>query len=194
MSLDGAQTAELARRAAQGEPAAFRALIEETQALVYRVALRLVGNSADAEDVVQETYVRAWQKLPSMRDHGAVVGWLCSITRNVSKDKLRAHKSRPSMFSDEEAARIAIEKLTSDAPDAAALASSKETAAVVQAAVNELDEKYRLALLLKDVDGLTAPEIAAALDIPVGTVESRASRAREQLGKKLRKLVQKGKL
>ncbi len=65
---------------------------------------------------------------------------------------------------------------------------------MVRNAVMEIDERYRVAMLLKDVDGLSAAEIAAALDIPVGTVESRASRGREQLKQRLTKLMRSGKL
>lgn len=183
---------ELARRASQGDSAAFRALIEATQGVVYRVALRTVGDSADAEDVVQETYVRAWQKLSTLKDTAAVTGWLCRIARNVATDKLRARKSRPQVFSNEEDARVAVDRLVSDAPGADSLVNSRQVSAVVREAVSELDERYRTALLLKDVDGMSAPEIARALDVPVGTVESRASRAREQLGKKLARFVTAG--
>jgi RNA polymerase sigma-70 factor (ECF subfamily) len=74
------------------------------------------------------------------------------------------------------------------------LINSREVSAVVRNAVMEIDERYRVAMLLKDVDGLSAAEIAAALDIPVGTVESRASRGREQLKQRLTKLMRSGKL
>jgi RNA polymerase sigma-70 factor (ECF subfamily) len=188
------ETAELARKAAQGDTGAFRSLIEATQGVVYRVALRSIGNDADADDVVQETFVRAWQKLGTMKNEAAVVGWLCAIARNVATDRRRARKNHPAPFVDDESARVAVERLCSDAPGAESLVSSRESAAVVRAAVAELDEKYRIALLLKDVDGMSAPEIAAALDIPVGTVESRASRARSLLAGKLRRLMEKGKL
>ena len=184
----------LATKAARGDSAAFRLLIEQTQGVVYRVALRTVGDSADAEDVVQETYVRAWQKLSTLKDTAAVSGWLCRIARNVATDKLRARKSRPQVFADDDAARDAVDRLVADDPGADSLVNSKQVGAVVQAAVAELDERYRVALLLKDVDGMSAPEIASALEIPVGTVESRASRAREQLGKKLLRFVKEGKL
>ena len=90
--------AALAARAARGDSVAFRALLNATSAVVYRVALRTVGDSADAEDVVQETYVRAWQRLPTLKDHGAVVGWLCRIAANIATDKLRARKSRPQVL------------------------------------------------------------------------------------------------
>lgn len=184
----------LASKAAQGDSASFRLLIEQTQGVVYRVALRTVGDSADAEDVVQETYVRAWQKLSTLKDTAAVSGWLCRIARNVATDKLRARKSRPQVFANDDDAREAVDRLVSDAPGADALVNSRQVGAVVQAAVSELDERYRVALLLKDVDGMSAPEIAAALEIPVGTVESRASRARDQLGKKLARFVKDGRL
>jgi RNA polymerase sigma-70 factor (ECF subfamily) len=194
MVLDRAHAAGLARKAAQGDTAAFRGLIEATQGVVYRVALRVVRDAADAEDVVQETYVKAWQSLARMRDPEAVVGWICAIARHVATDRVRAKRSRPQAFSDADAARIAVERLTSDAPGADTLVASRQTREVVQRALDELDEKYRLALVLKDVDGLSAAEVSEALGIPIGTVESRATRAREKLAAKLKRLVAGGKL
>lgn len=192
MTLEG--NAALAARAARGDSTAFRALLNATNGVVYRVALRTVGDTADAEDVVQETYVRAWQRLPGLKDHGAIVGWLCRIATNIATDKLRARKSRPQVLANDDDARIAVERLTNDTPGAESLINSREVSAVVRAAVMEVDERYRVAMLLKDVDGLPAAEIAAALDIPVGTVESRASRGRDQLKQRLSKLVRSGKL
>lgn len=192
MTLEG--NAALAARAARGDSKAFRALLDATSGVVYRVALRTVGDSADAEDVVQETYVRAWQRLPTLKDHGAIVGWLCRIASNIATDKLRARKSRPQVLASDDDARVAVERLTNDTPGAESLINSREVSAVVRAAVMDIDERYRVAMLLKDVDGLSAAEIAAALDIPVGTVESRASRGRDQLKQRLTKLVRSGKL
>jgi len=194
MVADRDQLAELARKAALGDSHAFRQLVVATTDLVYRVALRTVGTSADAEDVVQDTFVRAWQKLSTLNDPAAVAGWLCRIARNIGTDKLRARKNRPTVFGDDDTARIAVERLVSDAPGAETLINSTETAAVVRAALEQVDEKFRIALLLKDVDGLPAATIATMLDIPVGTVESRASRGRDQLGKVLARFVKAGKL
>ena len=114
--------------------------------------------------------------------------------RRLLADKLRARKSRPQVLASDDDARVAVERLTNDTPGAESLINSREVSAVVRAAVMDIDERYRVAMLLKDVDGLSAAEIAAALDIPVGTVESRASRGRDQLKQRLTKLVRSGKL
>lgn len=194
MDLDRDQLADLTRRAAAGDSAAFRRLVVAMTDTVYRVALRTVGTSADAEDVVQDTWVRAWQKLPTLKDHHAVAGWLCQIARNISTDKLRSKKRRPTVFADDDTARVAVERLVSDVPGAESLVNSSETAAVVREALQHVDEKYRVAMLLKDVDQLSAATIATMLEIPVGTVESRASRGRDQLGKVLARFVRSGRL
>ncbi len=184
----------LAERAARRDEVAFRALIDATHGLVYRVSLRLIGDHASAEDIVQETFVRAWQKLDTLRDTATVTAWLCRIASNLARDRLRAQRVRPKVFDNDDDAARAIERLHSDAPGADSLVNSREVRVVVRAAVASLDERFRVVLLLKDVDGMSAPDIAKLLDIPVGTVESRASRARDQLGKKLMRLSAQGRL
>src|SRR5438067_2414176 len=85
----------LSRRSAAGEERAFGELVEHTHRVVYRLALRILGARADAEDVVQETFTRAWQGLATVRDHGAVLGWLCQVARHVSYERLRQQRRRP---------------------------------------------------------------------------------------------------
>jgi len=177
---------ELTSRAQQGDPQAFTALVEETTAVAYRVALRTVGEPADAEDVVQEAYIRAWRSLSRLRDSGAVVGWICGIVRHVSLDRLRQRKRRRTEpFEETRAGELAEGLFGGPVPDPARAAEAAQTSALLHSLVGEIKEKYRVVLLLREVDGMTYEEIAEALSIPVGTVESRLHRARRQLAKKL---------
>src|SRR5262245_41114887 len=79
----------LARRAAQGDRDAFRGLVDETHRTVYRVALRVTNDRADAEEVVQETYIRVWEGIRSLRDPAAALAWICQISRYVARDRVR---------------------------------------------------------------------------------------------------------
>lgn len=183
----------LATQAAAGERAAFEALVEATHATLYRVALRTLGNAADAEDVVQDTYIRAYGSLGTLKDAGAVMGWLCSVARNVATDKARS-RGRRVMVSldstrDEDAAPL-VNALADEGPHAEARLSSAQAGKLLTDALAELKEKHRVILTLREIDGLSYEEIAAALGLSMGTVESRIHRAREALTRKFKRAAQ----
>jgi len=184
---DGDTLEELASRAAEGDREAFRTLVDRTQAGAYRLALRIVGNSAEAEDVVQDSYLRAWNGLGRLRDGRAVRGWIYAIVRNVASTQARARAQRDARHvelevdgMDELARTLAAHE---PLPDEVAVASQLRS--TVRKLVGQLKEKYRVPLLLRMVDGMSYGELSDALGIPIGTVESRLFRARQQLGKKL---------
>ncbi|HUS67388.1 MAG TPA: RNA polymerase sigma factor [Kofleriaceae bacterium] len=174
---DADDLAEVARRAIAGDAAAFRRVIELTSGRLYRVAVHICGDRDDADDAVQEAFIRAWQRMGELRDPGAAVGWLIRIVQNAAKDRLRARKRAPAAQPSGEARR----------PDDALAGAQQD--AVVKRAVMALSEKHRVVLLLHEVDGMTAAEIGALLGIATGTVESRLSRARAGLAKRLAREV-----
>ncbi len=182
----------LSSRAAQGDAASFRALVERTHGIAYRLALRMVsGGESDAEDVVQDTYIRVWRGLPKLRDHAAVVGFICRIVRNVAADTRRGKKRRPMASLDRpigDGLGPLVESIASDTDDPEQLACSAQVRADVFALVDELKEKYRVVLLLREVDGMSYDELSQALGVPVGTIESRLHRARAALAKKVERL------
>lgn len=181
-----------ARAAMGGDASAFQRWAQHVTPLLYRLALRLVGNQAEAEDVVQDTLVRAWQAFPSLRDPVASVGWACRMARNAATDRLRQRARRPTQ---------SLDALTApDTPSLAAqlvddnvspedLMQSQQARALVRAVLSTLPEKHRLVLLLCDLDGLTPTQAALALGVPEGTVDSRLHRARAALARKLRGLA-----
>ena len=183
----------LATRAAGGDRDAFESLVEATHGVVYRVALRICGSRADAEDVVQETFIRALQGLATVKDVGATQGWLCAIARNFATDRVRSRGRRPmwSLDAPVEAGATTLlgDALASDDPGAEQALGSAQLGAALEQAIAELKEKHRVVLTLREIDGLTYEEIATALDISIGTVESRLHRAREALAKKVKKLA-----
>jgi RNA polymerase sigma-70 factor, ECF subfamily len=179
------ELADVAQRARDGDAAAFRVLVELTHTALYRVALRTVGERADAEDVVQDSYVRAWQSIATLREPAAVLGWLCCIARNLAHDRVRTRASRPTMSIDEEQGQVLAQGLCSSQPRADDAAARAQTRMFVHEVLASMREKHRVVLLLKEIDGMTAEEIGVVLGIPVGTVESRLVRAREILVKKI---------
>ena len=179
---DGAALRSAAEQARRGDAAAFRRLVDATHATVFRLAAALVPDRDEAADVAQEAYVRAWQARQELRDGRAVTGWLCRIASNVAHDLRRSWWSR---------VRAPLERAALDVPAAGpgvapdeALAAD-ESAREVRAALAALPEKHRAVLTLREVEGMAYDEIAEALGVPVGTVESRLHRARAALGRRL---------
>ncbi len=169
--------------------------LDEHAPLVYNLALRLVGNPTDAEDLAQDALIRALKALPSFRGESSLSTWVYRITVNTWKNRVRSEKRRGlwkmislNVFSgdeqDEEPAFTA-----GDAP----LDSGLETAEkgdLVQKALLELDEESRAVVVLREIHGQSYQQIAEALEIPEGTVKSRLSRARDALKAKLEKAAQ----
>lgn len=178
----GARLGAAAHRAQAGNAGAFRELVEGSHETVFRLAAALVGDRDEAADVVQETYMRAWDRLEELREPGAVMGWLCRIARNVAQDRRRGWWSRIRAPLDEADPPF-------DAPDAAAAPdealATAERAAAVRRALSRLPEKHRVVLVLREVEGMSYEEVAEALGVPVGTVESRLHRARRGLARRL---------
>jgi RNA polymerase sigma-70 factor (ECF subfamily) len=185
----------LATRASSGDKEAFAALVEQTHSTAYRLALRLLaGDQAEAEDVVQETYIRAWKGLAKLRDHGAVVGWLCKVTRNVATDRIRHNKRRRADSLDRNVGADLgplVDYIASDDPNPEEITASAQLQGAMAAVIAQLKEKHRVVLLLREVDGMSYEELAVALGVPIGTVESRLHRARRELAKKLERLLRK---
>lgn len=178
---DDPALAGLAGRAQDGDPGAFRQLVELTHERLYRLAFHLVRDRDEAEDVVQETFIRAWQRRGELRDPGAVVPWLSRIARNAARDRLRWWKRRP----DRE--RAGAER-ADELPGADLQLAAGERAAEVRRALDVLSEKHRVILLLREVEDMSYEQIAELLDLPIGTVESRLHRARGALARKLEKV------
>lgn len=181
-SRASASLAPLAERTRAGDPAAFRALIDATADRLYRLAIHLLRDPDEAEDVVQETYIRAWERRGDLRDPAAVVPWLSRIARNAARDRLRWWKRRPERERSEPAREPA-----SGAPPADRVLIDQEEAAALRRALDVLPEKHRVILLLREVEEMSYEQIAELLGVPMGTVESRLHRARAALGKRLGK-------
>jgi RNA polymerase sigma-70 factor (ECF subfamily) len=169
----------LVRQAQSGDPRAIMALVERYQGTVYRFGRRMCQSEQDAEDVLQETLLTLVQKIGEFRGEASLSSWLFTIVR--SRCRLRRRRA------DRQASSEGLQLLDSS-PRPDETVSTRELSGIVEAAVSELEPKYREVLLLRDVEGLSAPEVGEALRLTVAAVKSRLHRARAQV----RELVEGG--
>jgi RNA polymerase sigma-70 factor, ECF subfamily len=147
---------------------------------LYSYALVLTRNRSEAEDLVQETYVRAIAAMDRLRSGSNVKGWLFTILRNIWLNQLRQRRTTPQMLEidvDESAANNVVEP----SKDPHAAYESKVESDYVREAIQKLPLDFREIILLREYEGLSYQEIATVLNCPVGTVMSRLGRARSKL-------------
>lgn len=167
----------------------FNELVERHHKQAYNVAYRMTGNNADAEDLTQETFVKAYRFFSSYRRDMPFENWLYRIMSNVFVDLLRR---RPKVYirSLDEPIRQEEGETTLELPDTAdgpeALALSGELGAEMQAALNTLQKDFRMTVILSDIEGLSYEEISEVMRCSIGTVRSRLHRGRKLLREKLR--------
>jgi RNA polymerase sigma-70 factor (ECF subfamily) len=166
---------EAVERVRSGDTAAFQRIVDATSARLVRLAARMLGNVSDAEDVVQEAYVKAYRALTTGEFEGRanISTWLYRIVSNQAIDAMRSRKRRP------QPTDTADESISD-------LASAEQKLALKELEdwLSDLPPEQRAALVLKTVEGLTSPEIAEVLQCSEGAVEQRLVRARAALRKR----------
>lgn len=162
---------------AGGDPAAARALTLRLGPLAYRLALRMLRDGAEAEDVAQEALLRLWKIAPEWRAGEAKVStWLYRVVSNLATDRLRKRRG----VGLDEAPEVA-----DDSPSVLEDMMQRDRMAALEAALAQLPERQRLAVTLRHIDGLSNPEIAEAMETGVEAVESLTARAKRALAKLL---------
>jgi RNA polymerase sigma-70 factor (ECF subfamily) len=157
-------------RMARGEGDAVAELYDRHARPIYSLALRILGDATEAEDIVQEVFSQAWKQAARYSaSRGAVGAWLLTLARSRAIDRLRAKRARPGDVSDERVAG----QLVDAGPTADSLVLSSEQVARVRAALDELPLLQRAAIELAYYEGLTHAEIADRLEQPLGTVKTR---------------------
>jgi RNA polymerase sigma-70 factor (ECF subfamily) len=173
------------------DQATFSAQAMEYMPSLYSAALRMTRHAADAEDLVQETYLRAYRGFGSFEQGTNLKAWLYRILTNTFINRYRAAKRRPDETDLEEVEDLYLYRRLGGLEGARASRSAEDelldvlTEDEVREAVESLPENFRLAVLLADVEGFSYKEIAEILDIPIGTVMSRLHRGRRALQKRL---------
>lgn len=176
----------LVQRTLEGDKEAFSRLVERYQSVVYSVAYRTVGSAEEAADMTQEAFLRAYRALDSYKPEYKFSTWVCRIASHACIDLLR--RQRPQTLPDDD-----LERLAGDdgGPSPLEEYERSETAGTLQQAIASLPEKYRLALVLRYIEDMTYEDIAAALDMPLGTVKTHLRRARLMLKERL-KMTEEG--
>jgi len=188
----------LVQRAQKGEAGAFDALVRRYQHKVVKLVMRYVRNQTEAEDIAQEAFIKAYRALPRFRGDSAFYTWLYRIAINTAKNALAARARNPVQFDldrgngDDGDAPGDLQDRMTDTATPEALALTEEIRATVTAAIEQLPEDLRTAIMLRELEGLSYEEIATAMDCPVGTVRSRIFRAREAVDARLREIFDGG--
>jgi RNA polymerase sigma-70 factor, ECF subfamily len=189
---------QLVERVRQGDQRAFEMLVVKYQRRIQRLIGRMVRDVDLVEDIAQETFIRAYRALPQFRGEAAFYTWLYRIAVNTAKKAMAELQRDPVMTEsalaggvsddgEEETSRA--ENVLTDGSTPESELASREIAATVNAAIDQLPEDLRQAILLREVEGLSYEEIATAMNCPIGTVRSRIFRAREAIAQRLRPLL-----
>ncbi len=173
------------------DQADFSDVAMEHMPALYSAALRLTRNPADAEDLVQETFLKAYRAFGSFQEGTNLRAWLYKILTNTFINNYRAAKRRPEKADVEDVEDLYLFRRLGELQAGAAGRSAEEevfdrfTDDEVKAAIESLPEAFRIAVLLADVEGFSYKEIAEITDVPIGTVMSRIHRGRKALQKAL---------
>lgn len=177
---------ELVERARAGERAAFDLLVARYQRRLLRLVLRLLRDPAEAEDVVQETFLKAYRALPRFRGEAAFYTWLYRIALNGARNAILRRRQRGAPHG------VAPSQLPAPVPEIGTPESmllSKQVMLAIDAALEALPLELRTAIVLREIEGLSYEEIAEIMECPLGTVRSRIFRAREAIARRLRPLL-----
>lgn len=183
---------QLVDRAQRGDKHAFELLVAKYQRRLARLISRFVRDSAEVEDVTQESFIKAYRALPTFRGESAFYTWLYRIGINTAKNHLQKLKKRTpttSIFDAEESEGFEDAGLLHEVSTPENELMSKQVIDVVNSSLQELPYDLRTALTLREIEELSYEEIAAAMNCPVGTVRSRIFRAREAIATNLRPLL-----
>lgn len=163
----------------RGEPEAFERLVLTYQHRIFSIALRMLGDRGDAEEVAQEVFLRVHRSVREFRGEAKLSTWLYAITSRLCLNRMRAPgRGR-------RAGEQALERVANGHPNPGATLEAGEIQAALHRAIAELDEERRIVVVLRDLHGLAYEEIAAALELPLNTVRSRLHRARMELKERL---------
>lgn len=183
---DGAVVA----RAQSGDGDAFRTLVERHSRSVFRLAYRMTGNEQDAEDVVQETFLRAYKQLSHYESRSSFATWLYRIASNYSLDLIRMRKRhQDKRENDPEEGRSIMDTVAATEPAQDRLVFSTQVQLSVTAAMNELSDLERSAFVLRHFEGMSIEEIGSMLGTSLNATKHSIFRAVQKLRKRLEPLV-----
>lgn len=179
--------AGLCALASGGDGGAFQTIIQRCNERLFRIARSVLADDAEAEDVLQETYLRAFTALPGYRGEAALATWLSAITLNEARGRLRRRRRGLEVAAlDDNGLRLVR---SAPEPDPEAEAARNESRRLIERAVDTLPTEFRLVFILRDVQGCSVAETSECLGIKAATVRTRLFRARATLRKTLDKTL-----
>ena len=193
MTTDRDIDRDLVARAQAGDKRAFGLLVEKYHRKLVRLLSRYIRDAAEVEDVAQEAFIKAYRALPAFRGESAFYTWLYRIGINTAKNHLVATGRRAPTSTEveaEDAEGLEEGELLRDINTPESVLLSKEIAATVNGAMEQLPEDLRTAIQLREIEGMSYEDIAKIMDCPIGTVRSRIYRAREAIAEKLSPLLE----
>lgn len=191
VSMDEPIDQELVRRVQNGDKKAFDILVLRYQHKLVQLISRYIKDSGEALDIAQEAFIKAYRALPRFRGESAFYTWLYRIAINTAKNHLvaRARRSSENVLDIQDAEQLEGSARLRDYATPEHLLLRDEIAHTVMQAIEDLPEELKVAITLREFDGLSYEEIAQTMNCPVGTVRSRIFRAREAIDKKIMSLV-----
>ena len=181
----------LVERAQKGDKRAFELLVIKYQRKLGRLLSRMVRDAAEVEDITQETFIKAYRALPGFRGESAFYTWLYRIGVNTAKNYLvgRKRQASSSDVQAEDAENYEEGDMLRDVATPDAELQTKQIAQAVNSAVDALPDELRVAITLREIEGMSYEEIAQMMECPIGTVRSRIFRAREAIAERIRPLL-----
>ncbi len=181
----------LVARVQNGDKAAYDLLVLRYQHRIVNLVGRFVRDPADAMDIAQEAFIRAYRALPSFRGDSAFYTWIYRIAVNTAKNHLASQARRASEASVDidDATQFATEGALRDEATPDRLLLRDEVHRTIVAALEDLPDELRTAITLRELDGMSYEDIAQAMDCPIGTVRSRIFRARDAINKRIAPLL-----
>ncbi len=182
---------ELIQRCREKDLSALGELFHRYQEKIYNLAYRIMGSREDAEDLVQDVFVKVYESAEQYQEKASFSTWLYRVAVNLSIDRLRKKKRErldPLENPDTEEDVSLIDALPADDPSPEELAIAREKKERIQSVLEEVDSRYRTIIILRDLEALSYSEIAAILGCSIGTVRSRLHRGRRLLKEKFKKL------
>lgn len=185
---------DIIARIKDGETNLFENLFNRYQDRIYNLCRYMLDNPQDAEDAAQDTFIKAYQGLRNYTSTSNFYTWLYRIAVNTCLDHKRRFSLLSGLFSSDNEANSSIDAFPSSLPSPESAYVTRQSMQSLRGAMSRLSKKLRLVIILKELEGLSYEEIAEVLDVSVGTVKSRISRAREELQKNMKKYGTKMKL
>jgi RNA polymerase sigma-70 factor (ECF subfamily) len=179
---------ELVEKARKGDAGSFSLLLRRYEGKIFRLAMNITQNREDAEDVLQEAFLKAYEHLDQFQGNSRFYTWIVRIAVNQALMKLRKRRSDRAVSLDEQidtGEDTVVREIAAWDPDPEERFSREELHGILTGAIDELSPIYRTVFTLRDVDGLSTEETAEVLDLTVPAVKSRLLRARLQLRDKL---------